>query len=113
MVSFFLAIVFSSLLVWQPTFWNYLFYPKDIRCAIYTTNAIKTTNFFLRKVTRNKSSFPDDDSIYKVMYPAIKKASTRCTMSIKDWGLAVNQFSILFDVRVPVFNQPLPFTQNL
>lgn len=55
-------------------------YPKDIRRAIYTTNAIESLNFSLRKVTRNKSSFPDDDSIYKVMYLAIKNASTRWTM---------------------------------
>ena len=79
-------------------------YPKDIRRAIYTTNAIESLNFSLRKVTRNKSGFPDDDSIYKVMYLAIKNASTRWTMSIKDWGLAVNQFAILFDGRVPGFN---------
>ncbi len=79
-------------------------YPKDIRRAIYTTNAIESLNFSLRKVTRNKSSFPDDDSIYKVMYLAIKNASTRWTMPIKDWGLAVNQFAILFDGRVPGFN---------
>ena len=58
--------------------WNDLIeffnYPKDIRRAIYTTNAIESLNFSLRKVTRNKSSFPDDDSIYKVMYLAIKNA---------------------------------------
>ena len=79
-------------------------YPKDIRRAIYTTNAIESLNFSLRKVTRNKSRFPDDDSIYKVMYLAIKNASARWTMPIKDWGLAVNQFAILFDGRVPGFN---------
>ena len=79
-------------------------YPKDIRRAIYTTNAIESLNFSLRKVTRNKSSFPDDNSIYKVMYLAIKNASVRWTMPIKDWGLAVNQFAILFDGRVPGFN---------
>ena len=88
--------------------WNDLIeffnYPKDIRRAIYTTNAIESLNFSLRKVTRNKSSFPDDDSIYKVMYLAIKNASARWTMPIKDWGLAVNQFAILFDGRVPGFN---------
>ena len=78
-------------------------YPNDIRRAIYTTNAIESLNFSLRKVTRNKSSFPDDDSIYKVMYLAIKNASARWTMPIKDWGLAVNQFAILFDGRVPAF----------
>ena len=88
--------------------WNDLIeffnYPNDIRRAIYTTNAIESLNFSLRKVTRNKSSFPDDDSIYKVMYLAIKNASSRWTMPIKDWGLAVNQFAILFDGRVPGLN---------
>lgn len=79
-------------------------YPGEIRRAIYTTNAIESLNFSLRKVTRNKSSFPDDDSIYKVMYLAIKNASSRWTMPIKEWGLAVNQFAILFDGRVPGFN---------
>ena len=79
-------------------------YPKDIRKAIYTTNTIESLNFSLRKVTKNKSSFPDDDSIYKIMYLAIKNASTRWTMPIKEWALVVNQFAILFDGRVPVFN---------
>ena len=78
-------------------------YPKDIRKAIYTTNTIESLNFSLRKVTKNKSSFPDDDSIYKIMYLAIKNASTRWTMPIKEWALAVNQFAILFDGRVPSF----------
>ncbi|MDE7382717.1 MAG: IS256 family transposase [Treponemataceae bacterium] len=77
-------------------------YPGEVRRAIYTTNAIESLNFSLRKVTRNKSSFPDDESIYKVMYLAIKNASARWTMPIKDWGLAVNQFAILFEGRVPL-----------
>lgn len=53
-------------------------------------------------MTRNRSSFPDDGSICKVMYLAIKNASARWTMPIKDWGLAVNQFAILFEGRVPL-----------
>ena len=77
-------------------------YPNDIRKAIYTTNAIESLNFSLRKVTRNKSSFPDDDSIYKVMYLAIRNAGAHWTMPIKEWGLAVNQFAILFEGRVPL-----------
>lgn len=40
--------------------------------------------------------FMTGSSIYKVMNLAIKNASTRWTMSIKDWGLAVYQFAILF-----------------
>ena len=54
--------------------------------------------------TTTRLYLPEDNSIYKVMYLAIKNASTRWTMPIKDWGLAVNQFAILFDGRVPGFN---------
>ncbi|QKG29663.1 IS256 family transposase [Campylobacter sp. RM16187] len=88
---------------WQRN-WNELVeffnYPEEIRKAIYTTNAIESLNFSLRKITRNKSSFPDDDSIYKVMYLTIRNASKRWTMPIRNWPLAVNQFAILFDKRV-------------
>ena len=38
------------------------------------------------------------------IYSLIKNASARWTMPIKDWGLAVNQFAILFDGRVPGFH---------
>lgn len=51
-----------------------------------------------------KNDNAGDDSIYKVMYLAIKNASIRWTISINDWGLALNQFAILFDGRVPGFN---------
>ena len=61
-------------------------YPKDIRRAIYTTNAIESLNFSLRKVSRNKSSFADDDSIYKVMYLAIKNAGAKWTNAYKRLG---------------------------
>ena len=55
---------------------NELFqYPDEIRRVIYTTNAIESLNYSLRKVTRNRSAFPDDDSVYKIMYLAIGKAS--------------------------------------
>ena len=69
--------------------WNDLIeffnYPMDIRKAIYTTNAIESLNFSLRKITRNKSSFPDDDSTYKVMYLAVRNASKRNMVMIKSF----------------------------
>ena len=77
-------------------------FPEGIRNVIYTTNAIESLNYSLRKVIRNKSSFPDDDSIYKVMYLAVKNACERWTMPIKNWIIAKNQFAILFEGRVPL-----------
>jgi len=75
-------------------------YPKEIRKAIYTTNAIESLNFSLRKVTKNRAAFPTDDSIYRIMYLAINKASEKWTMPIPNWGVALNQFSIMFEGRV-------------
>jgi len=77
-------------------------YPEEIRKAIYTANAIEPLNSQLRKVTRNKSTFPNDDAIFKVMYLAIRNASKKWTMPIRDWGAAMNQFAIVFGKRVPV-----------
>ena len=77
-------------------------YPEEIRRAIYTTNAIESLNYTLRKVTRNRSAFPDDESIFKIMYLAINKASRKWTMPIKNWGQVLNQFAIIFGDRVPL-----------
>ena len=86
--------------------WNDLIeffkYPPEIRKAIYTTNAIESLNFQLRKVSRNKSTFPTDDAIFKVMYLTLKNASKKWTMPIQNWGVALNQFAIVFGERVPL-----------
>ena len=71
-------------------------YPEEIRRVIYTTNAIESLNASLRKVTKNRAAFPDDEAIIKIMYLAISKAAKKWTMPIRNWGLALNQFAILF-----------------
>lgn len=77
-------------------------YPKDIRKIIYTTNAIESLNFSLRKVTKNRSAFPTDEAIQKIMYLALTNASKKWTMPIRDWGAALNQFAVYFGDRVPL-----------
>jgi len=77
-------------------------YPPEIRRAIYTTNAIESLNYQLRKVTKNRSTFSTDDAIMKLLYLAIRNASEKWTMPIKNWGQALNQFAIEFGKeRVP------------
>ena len=46
-------------------------YPPDIRKAIYTTNAIESLNMSLRKVTKNRGSFPSDEAMFKLLYLAL------------------------------------------
>jgi hypothetical protein len=53
----------------------------------------------LRKVsacTRSRLTFVDDDAIFKTLYLAIRNASKKWTMPIKQWGMELNQFTILF-----------------
>jgi transposase-like protein len=77
-------------------------YPPEIRRAIYTTNAVESLNYQLRKVTKNRSTFCTDDAILKILYLAIRNASKKWTMPIRDWGQALNQFAIEFGKeRVP------------
>ena len=77
-------------------------YPPDIRKVIYTTNAIESLNYSLRKVTKNRSIFPNDNAIIKIMFLALTNASKKWTMPIKDWGAALNQFAVYFGDRVPM-----------
>ena len=77
-------------------------YPFEIRRAIYTTNAVESMHYQLRKVTKNRSIFPTDDAILKILFLAIRNASKKWTMPIRNWGQALNQFAIEFGKeRVP------------
>ena len=62
----------------------------------------QSLNYQLRKVTKNRSIFVNDDSILKLMYLALRNASEKWTMPIKNWRQALNQFAIEFGKeRVP------------
>jgi transposase-like protein len=77
-------------------------YPPEIRRAIYTTNAVESLNYRLRKVTKNRLSFSTDDAIFKILYLAIRNASEKWTMPIGEWGRALNRSAIEFGKeRVP------------
>lgn len=80
---------------------NTLFqYPEDIRKAIYTTNAIESLNSVIRKATKKRKVFPTDDSAKKVVYLAIRQASEKWTMPIRNWKTALNRFMIMFEDRL-------------
>lgn len=47
-------------------------YPEEIRRLIYTTNAVENLHRQLRKVTKNRALFPNDDALIKMIYLAYK-----------------------------------------
>lgn len=78
-------------------------YPPAIRKAIYTTNAIESINSVIRKFTRNRKIYPNEDSALKLIYMAIREASRRWTMPVRHWKEALNHFAIMFEDRLPEF----------
>ncbi|MDO9830120.1 transposase, partial [Glaesserella parasuis] len=66
------------------------------RKAIYTTNAVESLNSVIRRVIKKRN----DDSVFKVIWLAIKDASKKWTMPIQNWKLAMNRFMIDFGDRL-------------
>jgi putative transposase len=75
-------------------------YPQEIRRIIYTTNAIESLNRSLRKVIKTKAVFPDEESVFKLMYLAMNNISQRWCRPLKDWKSALSFFAILFPERL-------------
>jgi len=76
-------------------------YPPAIRKVIYTTNAIESLNYSLRKVLKKRGAFPTDEAILKVLYLGMQRIAKKWTMPIPEWKRALNQFAILLGDRVP------------
>lgn len=101
---------------WDPTYpsvskawrrnWDniipFFSYAPEIRRAIYTTNAIESLNMSVRKVTKNRGSFPNDEAMFKLLYLAFRNVSKTWCKAIPGWRLALNQFSIIYEGRMPV-----------
>ena len=80
----------------------FLAYPEEIRRVIYTTNAIESVNRGLRKIIKNRGSFPTDESALKLLYLALMNISKKWTMPIRNWKAALNRFAIVFEGRLPI-----------
>ena len=76
-------------------------FPAPIRKAIYTTNAIESVNSVIRKFTRNRKIYPNEESALKLVYMAIREAAKKWTMPIHHWKQALNHFAILYEDRMP------------
>ena len=56
----------------------------------------------LLRELKKRAAFPTDDSVRKVLYLAIIRASQRWTMPIRDWPSALNYFNLTFPGRLPI-----------
>ena len=89
---------------WRANWANlstYFKYPQAVRKLIYTTNVIEGFNRQLRKVTKSKSVFPTDDSLFKMLYLAMIDITKKWTGRRQDWSLIHAQLAIFFENRIP------------
>lgn len=77
-------------------------FPIEIRKIIYTTNLIENLNGKIRKYTKSKLSFPTDEAVMKSVFLAVREATKKWTMPIRNWGVILNQFLTIFEERVRI-----------
>lgn len=79
---------------------TYFKYPPEIRKLIYTTNMIESYHRQLRKVTKGKTIFPNDESLQKMLYLATMDVLRKWTGRVQNWGQILLQLSIFFPEKV-------------
>ena len=97
-----------------PQFIPFLEFDTAIRKVIYTTNAIESMNFQLRKIIKNRGHFPDDDAAMKLLYLGVRNITGRhidgtgLTLQRGErgtgtygWKQALNALAVRFGDRLP------------
>lgn len=95
--------------VWRRA-WNefvpFLDYPAELRRVVYTTNAIESINFQLRKITKTRGHFPSDEAAMKLLYLGLRNISSarggESGTGTLGWKKALNTLVILFPGRLPI-----------
>lgn len=87
--------------VWQRN-WErvipFFQFPEEVRKVIYTTNAVESLHASLRKVTKNRGSFPSEEAAFKLLYLALRNASKKWS-TIQFWKEAMRQFEMIYPGR--------------
>ena len=83
-----------------PNLSTYFKFPQELRKLIYTTNTIEGFNRQLKKVTKAKSVFPTDDSLFKMLYLAMKDITKKWTGRRQDWSRIYAQLVIYYGDRI-------------
>jgi putative transposase len=84
-----------------PELITFLKYPAEIRKAIYTTNTLESVNRSLRKISKNRGVFPNQESVLKLFYLALERVAKKWTMPVPHWSEALNRFALEFGERMP------------
>jgi len=74
-------------------------FPEEIRKIVYTTNAVESLHMSLRKVTKNRGSFPTQDAAIKLIYLAVQNVSKKWD-TVQGWREALRQFAVRWPERI-------------
>jgi putative transposase len=95
--------------VWRRAwseFIPFLDYPAELRRIVYTTNAIESINFQLRKITKTRGHFPSDEAAMKLLYLGLRNISSKrggeSGTGTHGWKTALNTLVVLFPGRLPL-----------
>ena len=72
---------------------------KEIRKIIYTTNIIEGLNRQFRQITKNKLSFTNDDSLWRMLYLASQRIVRHWHARCQNWDMVLSQLEIMFSDR--------------
>jgi len=89
----------SAVRVWEENFEHVerLYdLPAPIRRMVYTTNMVEGLHSALRKVTRGKGAFPNDEAVFKAIFLRAMDVMKKWTMPIPNWALVLGQIDLLF-----------------
>jgi putative transposase len=82
----------------------FLAYPPEIRKVLYTTNTVESINYQLRKITRQRGHFPNDDALLKLLYLGVRNFGDRRVggsgTATWNWRAALNHFEVYFPGRL-------------
>lgn len=91
-----------AILSWRNNWENltqFFNYPMEIRKIIYTTNTIENLNRGIRKYTKTKVQFVDDNAVQKAVFLSIMNIEKKWDMPIQNWGIILHQFLTIFENR--------------
>jgi len=79
---------------------QYFNYPLELRRVIYTTNAVEGLHRQLRRVTKTKGAFTNENALLKLLYCALQKIQAKWTQPIPRWASVLSQLHLLFEERL-------------
>jgi len=74
-------------------------FAEELRRVVYTTNAVESLHMSMRKIIKNRGSFPNEEAAMKLLYLALKNVAKKWE-TVQNWKSALNRFEILWGDRI-------------